>query len=67
MGVVGKVLGFLFGNPPPIFDENGEVRHNLPKEKWDAWQNRYTRDGEYNWRNHTGMKAKEKKDTRPTT
>jgi hypothetical protein len=60
MAMVGKVLEFLFGKDPDIFAADGTVRHKLPKEKWDAWQNRYLLDPEYNWKNHVGMKAKEK-------
>ena len=56
-----KVIEFLFGKPPQIFDEDGQVRHQLPKEKWEAWHNRYTKNPEFNWRQHTGLKAKENK------
>lgn len=52
------LLGFLFGRDPQIFDKDGTVRHNLPKEKWEAWQKRYFSQPEYNWSQHTGMKAK---------
>lgn len=52
-----KLLKFLFGSPPDIFDEKGQVRHKLPKSKWEAWQKRYTSSPEYNWKNHTGTKA----------
>ena len=58
MGIGRAVMGFLFGKDPEIFDENGQVRHHLPKEKWDAWHKRYMNDPQYNWRNHTGMQAK---------
>ncbi len=61
--MIGKLLDFLFGKSPDIFDKDGTVRHNLPKEKWDAWNNRYSQGDDYNWRNHTGMRAKEKKDS----
>lgn len=60
MGIMDRVLGFLFGKDPDIFAPDGSVRHRLPKEKWEAWQNRYLTDPEYNWKNHIGMKAKEK-------
>lgn len=50
-------MGFLFGKEPEIFDKDGSVRHNLPKEKWDSWQQRYLSGEEYNWRNHTGTRA----------
>ena len=51
------ILDFLFGKGPKIFDKDGRVRHNLPKEKWESWNNRYHHGSEYNWRNHTGTKA----------
>ena len=54
---MGKILDFLFGKKPDIFDENGSVRHKLKKEKWEAWQKRYTSSPEYNWKNHTGTKS----------
>jgi len=52
---MGKVLDFLFGKDPDIFDEKGNVSHKLPKKKWDAWYNRTKTDPQYNWRNHTGV------------
>jgi hypothetical protein len=56
-----KSLGnFLFGKKPDIFAPDGTVRHKLPKEKWDAWQARYLRGEDYNWRNHVGTRAPEK-------
>lgn len=54
------LLGFLFGNSPKIFDKDGAVRHQLPKKRWDRWKKRYTEGEEYNWHNHTGMKAGKK-------
>ncbi len=54
---MSMILDFLFGKSPKIFDEKGRVHHELPKEKWDLWNARYQQGAEYNWRNHTGMKA----------
>jgi hypothetical protein len=51
------LLDFLFGKSPKIFDKDGRVRHELPKTKWENWNNRYQMGAEYNWRNHVGMKA----------
>lgn len=51
------ILDFLFGKSPKIFDKDGQVRHDLPKSKWENWNNRYQNGSEYNWRNHVGMKA----------
>lgn len=53
--IMGKILDFLFGKDPDIFDEKGNVSHKLPKKKWDAWYNRTKTDPQYNWRNHTGV------------
>ena len=62
--MIKAVMDFLFGKDPDIFDRDGTVRHNLPQQKWDAWKSRYTSQPEYNWRNHTGMKAKDRRPTK---
>lgn len=54
---MGKLLSFLFGKGPQIFDRNGQISHNLPQQKWDNWHKRYQNGQEFNWKNHTGMKA----------
>lgn len=54
---MGKILSFLFGAKPEIFDQNGNVQHQLPRKRWDQWKKRYSEGEEYNWRNHTGTKA----------
>lgn len=55
-----NVLDFLFGKDPEIFNAKGEVEHQLPQEKWQAWQDRYLKGDEYNWRNHTGTRLSDK-------
>ena len=55
-----KVLDFLFGKDPDIFDKEGRVSHQISKDRWDKWQRRYTHGEEYNWKNHSGMKASQK-------
>ncbi len=57
MGLFDVLGNFLFGKSPDIFDENGRVLHKHPKKKWDAWQNKFKIDPQYNWRNHTGTTA----------
>lgn len=57
--MISKLFDFLFGKKPQIFDKDGSVRHDLGKKKWDAWNARYSQGDEYNWRNHSGMRAKE--------
>lgn len=57
MGLLKNIGRFLFGKDAEIFDEEGNVLHKLPKKKWEAWHNRTKLDPQYNWRNHTGIKA----------
>ena len=52
-----KLLGFLFGRAPKIFDSKGRVVHQHPDQKWKDWDNRYQMGSEFNWRNHVGMRA----------
>ena len=54
---MSKLLEFLFGAKPEIFDKNGAVRHKIPEHRWESWKKRYSEGEEYNWRNHTGTKA----------
>lgn len=61
-----KVLEFLFGKEPDIFDENGRVQHNLPKEKWENWHKRYMGGEEFNWRTHTGTRSGVRRDPQDT-
>jgi hypothetical protein len=56
-----KIADFLFGKDPDIFDEKGNVRHKFPQQKWDAWNKRYQEGKEFNWRHHSGMRAKDLK------
>lgn len=61
MSILKKVVDFLLGTDPEIFDDKGKVQHKFPKRKWDAWQTRYIKSNEHNWREHTGTKAGAKK------
>ncbi len=49
-----KVLEFLGGKNPKIFNKKGEVQHDLGDEKWQAWDQKNRTNPEYNWRQHTG-------------
>lgn len=60
-----KVFDFLFGKSPDIFDQKGNIVHKLPKEKWDAWDNRYQKGKDYNWREHKGQSRGAQQSTRP--
>ncbi|MCB0343185.1 MAG: hypothetical protein H6626_03290 [Pseudobdellovibrionaceae bacterium] len=55
---MSKVLDFIFGKSPKIFDKDGQVRHELGKQTWENWKNRYIAGEEFNWKNHSGTKAK---------
>jgi hypothetical protein len=67
MGLMKPVLDFLFGKDPDIFDENGNVLHKHPKKKWEAWQNRFKTNPDYNWRNHTGTTSSGAKNPQKTS
>lgn len=58
---MGRVLDFLFGKSPNVFDQSGRIAHQLPNQKWKLWNDRYQAGEDYNWKNHTGRKAKDKK------
>lgn len=49
-----KMIYFLFGRPPQIFDSKGEVCHKMDPQSWSSWKNRYKHDNEYNWKKHAG-------------
>lgn len=57
MGLLKAIGDFLLGKDADIFDAHGQVLHKHPKKKWDAWQNKFKTDPQYNWRNHTGTQA----------
>lgn len=49
-----KILGFLGGKNPDIFNEKGEVEHKTSDDRWQAWEQKMKSDPEYNWRQHSG-------------
>lgn len=51
-----KILEFLFGKAPDIFDADGNVVHKFPAEKWNAWNDRFKKNADYDWRKHKGTK-----------
>lgn len=57
MSTLKKIIDFIGGKDPEIFDDNGQVSHKLPKKKWDDWNNRLIQSAEYNWREHKGHQA----------
>jgi hypothetical protein len=56
--MASKLLDFLFGKSPDIFDAQGNVVHKLPPEKWKAWRERFEKKTEYDWRHHRGTERK---------
>ena len=50
-----KLLDFLFGKKPPIFNSRSEVEHQLKRNRWREWDSRYQQGTEYDWRHHEGM------------
>jgi len=55
---MGKLLQFLFGKAPDIFDKKGNVVHKLPEDRWIAWSNRFEKNPDYDWRKHHGTERK---------
>lgn len=48
------LLAFFFGKSPKIFDENGDVRHDLGAAKWKRWNDRFAANPELDWRLRKG-------------
>jgi hypothetical protein len=59
MGILSGVLDFLFGKDPDIFDDKGQVSHQLPPEKWRAWEDRFHENPHYDFRQHVGRTNKD--------
>jgi hypothetical protein len=57
---MGGILDFLFGKDANVFDENGRVRHQFPDKKWSDWNNRFQKNSDYDWRNHSAQEAASK-------
>lgn len=56
------IIEFLFGKKPKIvFDKTGSVRHIHEEKKWNDWKDRFSKNLNYNWKNHTGKVGKSKK------
>ncbi len=58
--MLGNILDFLFGKAPDIFDADGNVVHKFKAEKWKSWNDRFSNNGEYDWRKHKGTERKVK-------
>lgn len=59
--MLSKVLDFIFGKAPDIFDDKGNVVHKLPSERWQAWRDRFEKSADFDWRKHQGTKREVKK------
>ena len=55
-----KIKDFLFGKKPDIFNKSGEVQHQLKKNSWQEWENRYLEASEYDWNQHSGTNYNKK-------
>jgi len=53
-----KVLDFLFGKAPDIFDADGNIVHKFPPEKWQQWNDRFQKNPNYDWHHHTGTERR---------
>jgi hypothetical protein len=51
MKVGKKILDFLFGKDPQIFDSEGNVVHDLGDKIWREWEERFQTE-DYNWHHH---------------
>jgi len=51
-----KILKFLFGKKPDIFNQKGQVEHDLKKKSWEDWKDRYSHGSEYDWSRHSGTR-----------
>lgn len=49
-----KIINFLFGKKYPIFNAQGEIEHSR-KEFFKQWKQRYQKDSNKDWRNHSGL------------
>lgn len=53
-----KILDFIGGKNPEIFDKKGRVEHQLGQKKWLDWDNRNKSNPEYDWKQHSGKSTK---------
>lgn len=59
---MSKLLQFLFGKSPQIFNRKGRVEHDIGKTRWNQWTERFNKP-EYDFKQHKGRDAK---DTNPS-
>jgi hypothetical protein len=56
MSVFKKLLYFVIGKPPQVVFKNGEITHVHPDKKWQQWKDRFEKNPEYKWTQHSGFK-----------
>ena len=49
-----RIMDFLFGKKPVIYNSQGRIEHRW-RGFMDRWKDRYKRDENLNWRNHSGL------------
>jgi hypothetical protein len=53
-----SILDFLFGKKPLLkFSKEGRTYHDLPEKKWQDWKDRFEKNPEFDFKQHSG-KAK---------
>lgn len=60
MSIFKKILYFIGGKPPEIIFKNGEVTHKHPDKKWQDWKDRFEKNSDYKWTEHSGFSNKHK-------
>ena len=58
MALFKKILYFFGGKPPLVIFKNGEIYHDHPVSKWQAWKDRFEKNPSYNWKEHSGREGK---------
>ena len=49
-----KILEFMGGKNPKIFNRKGQVEHDLGNERWSEWDAKIRTSPDYDWKRHTG-------------
>ncbi len=52
------ILDFLFGKDAKIFNKKGTVEHDLGKQKWSQWTDRFSKNPDYDFYRHQGRSQK---------
>ncbi len=60
MSIFTKLLHFIGGKPPDVVFKNGEITHVHTDKKWREWKDRFEKNPEYQWKQHSGFTNKRK-------